>query len=319
MLGFALLWASSRRGQPTSPPLPFAADSVWNSPLPGNAALDGDSSTLVAGLSRQVASSGGWVNTTSYSVPIYTVGASQPRTPVRLDVYPGGDAAPLAQQFAAGVPIPSSAQPAQGTDAQLVVWQPSRDKLWELWRAAQVAGVWHARWGGVMDHVSRNPGYFYQPRDWGASATSLPLLGGLIRISELRSGHIDHALALAIPQARAGTFVFPAQRTDGSLNDPAAIPEGTRFRLPADLDIAALHLPHFDQMIASAAQRYGIVVRDQAGAVVFLAEDPVPYGSDPYGSPHGFFDGESPHDLLARFPWQRLQAVAARPNAYGQG
>ena len=39
--------------------------------------------------------------------------------------------------------------------------------------------------------------------------------------------------------ARAGVFSWPAQRTDGLLDSPDAIPEGARFRLDPNLDIAS--------------------------------------------------------------------------------
>ena len=56
-------------------------------------------------------------------------------------------------------------------------------------------------------------------------------MGGLIGIKELESGHIDHALAMAIPHAATGVVAFPAQRSDGNEHTPGEIPEGTRFRL----------------------------------------------------------------------------------------
>jgi hypothetical protein len=155
-----------------------------------------------------------------------------------------------------------------------------------------------------MANASSNPGYF--PAPLGATGSSLPLLGGLIRIAELRAGYIDHALAIAIPNVKAGSFVWPAQRTDGNTNSPTAIPEGTRLRLDPTLDVNALGLPAAARTIALAAQRYGIVVRDVSGAVTFYAEDPTPTGSNPYPA---LFGNRYPDQLLARFPWSRLQVT----------
>ena len=156
----------------------------------------------------------------------------------------------------------------------MVVWQPSTNTLWEFWRMHTVDGKWHAKWGGKMSDVSGSPGYYTDPSDWGGSATSLSVLGGLMRISELKAGHIDHALALAIPAAAFNKFVYPAQRDDGYDKSPDAIPEGTRFRINPKLDIKALHLPRATQIMAEAAQKYGIIVRDQAGALAFYGEPP---------------------------------------------
>jgi hypothetical protein len=237
------------------------------------------------------------------------VPAGQRRVPVVLDTS-GGSANLLATELREGVPIPPGAHAAQGSDESLVISQPSTNTLWEFWLAHDVSGTWHARWGGKMSDVSRNPGFYSSATSWGGSGTSLSLLGGLIRIADLRSGQIDHALALAIPHARSSTFVFPAQRSDGNDASPTAIPEGTRFRLNPKLDIDALHLPPVTKMIAIAAQRYGIIVRDQAGSVVFYAEDPSTTTQPRiYEGPRGLFGGLAPSQLLRSFPWSQLEVV----------
>jgi hypothetical protein len=295
--------------RPTAAPPVFAANSVWNEPVPANAPLLPQSSTYVGELQQEMQGHGEWINTNQYSIPVYTVGANQPLVPVRLDQSAPGSVDALARTFAAGVPIPAGAHAAAGTDQSLVIWQPSRNVEWEFWRAHQVNGVWHAYWGGKMTDVSGNPGYFTSPSDWGGSATSLDLLGGLMTFSDLRSGHIDHALAMAIPTSAQGRFVYPAQRGDGHDSSPSAIPEGTRFRLNPNLNIDALHLPPLTRMMALAAQRYGIIVRDQAGSISFYGQDPTPTGTDPYSGPHGLFDGLAPDKLLQAFPWSQLQVV----------
>ena len=104
---------------------------------------------------------------------------------------------------------------------------------------------------------------------WGASATSLSIAGGLITLEDLEKGQINHALAIAIPNARGGVYASPAQRTDGYSTEPLSLPEGAHLRLDPNLDLASLHLPRLTLMIAEAAQRYGIVVRDSAANVAF--------------------------------------------------
>jgi hypothetical protein len=300
----------SRPATPPAAPRVFAANSVWNAPLPADAPIIPQSSTYVTELQQQMQSHGEWINTNQYSIPVYTVGPRQPLVPVKLDQSGPGSVGELARTFAAGVPIPTGAHAAAGTDQSLVIWQPSRNVLWEFWRAHPVNGVWHAYWGGKMSDVSGSPGYFENPSDWGGSATSLGLLGGLMTVSDLRSGRIDHALAMAIPTSAQGRFVYPAQRSDGHDPSPSAIPEGTRFRLNPHLNIGALHLPPLTRMIALAAQRYGMIVRDQAGSVSLYAQDPTPTGSNPYTGPHGLFDGMAPYQLLRPFPWSQLQVVS---------
>ncbi len=48
-----------------------------------------------------------------------------------------------------------------------------------------------------------------------------------------------------------------------------------------NIDIASLNLPPIDRMLAQAAQTYGIVVRDQGGAVTFYGQDPVNLPTNP--------------------------------------
>ena len=164
-----------------------------------------------------------------------------------------------------------------------------------------------------MPSVSTSPGHYADPPSWGASATSLPMLGGLMRISELRAGRIDHALALAIPSARSGTWSWPAQRTDGRDPSPLAIPAGTRFRIDPRVDLDRLPMAPVVRAMAKAVQRYGMVVRDTGSNVAFYAEDPGPTGTDPYTGPRGIFGGQYPSTLLRQFPWQYVQALRGRP------
>ena len=62
-------------------------------------------------------------------------------------------------------------------------------------------------------------------------------------------------------------------------------------------------------MLAEAAQRYGIFVRDKASNVAFYGQDPIPTGTEPYTGPHGYFEGKSPGQLLESFPWKYLQLL----------
>lgn len=291
---------------------PFAPSSFWNAPLSADAPLDPHSQAYVTELLGQLASAGAWINTTRYSYPVYTVPADQQRVPVVLDASsPDPQTTALRQALAQGVPIPAGAAAAHGTDHELVIWQPATDTMWEFWGATRLGSAWHVRWGGRIDAVSTSPGYYTGPHSqWGATATSLPALGGLMRISELRAGHIDHALSMAIHDVRAGAFVWPAQRTDGNVNAPNAIPEGTRFRIDPHLDLSRLAMPRIVRIMAQAAQRYGIVVQDRGSSISLYAEDPTPTHANPYLGLTGLFESQSPAGLLGQFPWSHLQVLA---------
>jgi hypothetical protein len=291
---------------------PFSPQSFWNAPLKPNAAIDPNSAPMVAALVREVQSElarnyGPWINTRQYSAPVYTVRARQPGVQVELDRH-----LPALQAAISAVPIPPRARPARGSDRHMVVWQPATDRMWEFWRMRRRRGRWHAGAAGAMRHVSSNPGRFGPaawPRArpwWGATATGLPLLGGLMMARELKRRRIDHALAMAIPEARRGVWSLPATHGDGNTNRPDALPEGARLRLDPQLDLDGLALPPVTRAIAEAAQRYGIVVRDRSGVVSFYGQDPRPLRRDPYPR---IFGKRNPDELLADFPWDRLQVL----------
>jgi hypothetical protein len=295
---------------PQPPPLqrPFSPTSFWNSPLPTDAVASVDSGVLSDALALQQRNWGAWINTTSYSAPVYVVPARQGAVRVQIDHPPSPNAEAL-QADMEKVPVPAGARPAAGSDARMIIWQPSTDTMWELWRM-HYEGIWlphgwRAGWGAKIVGVSKMSGV--NPPPFGATASGLALAGGLITLADVRRGSIDHALALGVPRTRAGTFLAPANRTDGKYTGPYTIPEGARYRLDPSLDVESLHLSPVATMIARAAQRYGVVVRDGSDLVTFYGEDPTPTGSNPWP---GWFEGKSPADVLAGFPWDRLRALA---------
>jgi hypothetical protein len=299
-----------------SEPRLFAPGSVWNAPLSADAPVDPSSPRLVGALVAEIkheeaAQTGPWIETKLDTTPLYRVPADQPTVPVTLDTK-----APWARTLSVAlraVPIPPNARAGAGTDGHLTIWQPSTDRLWDFWKAVKRRDGWHAMWGGAMQDVSGSPGYF-TPQSWpgsrsfwGSTATSLPVIAGTILVRELQAGRIDHALALDIPSARADTYAWPAQRTDGLNPDPDSLPEGARLRLRPSLDIDGLYLPPAVEAIARAVQRYGMVVRDQTHhALGIYAEDPAPTGRNPYPALFGY---QTPSALMATFPWADLEVL----------
>jgi outer membrane biosynthesis protein TonB len=295
----------------------FSPTSFWNSELPAIAPLDPESGVIAKAFVDEIkaelaAHEGPGISTTSYGIPIYQVGGDQPTVRVKLvSAKPA-----LALQTAwEQVPIPPDAQPSAGTDGTLVVWQPSTDRLWEFWRLRKGTEGWEASWGGAMQNTSANQGV-YGPDAWpeaktwwGSSASSLSIAGGLISFEDLQRGRIDHALALAIPQIRSGVFARPAQRTDGKSSSPVALPAGAHLRLDPSLDLSSLAMPPLTRMIAEAAQKYGIFVRDGSRVTHFFGQDPITLASNPYTGPSGYFEGHYPGELLGYFPWDHLQLL----------
>ncbi len=144
------------------------------------------------------------------------------------------------------------------------------------------------------------------------------MAGTMITLAEARAGRINHAVYLVVPTVRADSWSYPAQRTDGNSTNADAVMEGQRLRLDPSLDVAKLGLTPFGAMVARAAQQYGFIVVDKAGAVGVVTESGLPTkvltGTDPWPGllQLGTYDQ---YRLLAGFPWNRLQAL---PPDYGR-
>jgi hypothetical protein len=280
----------------------FSPSSFWNTMLTDDAVLDPSSPQVTARLGTEIeselaAGTGPWIDTKSYSVPIYTVPGNQPLVRVKLT---SPISSPALQAAFAEVPLPPG-RAAAGTDGHLVVWQPSKNRLWEFWRLLRTTEGPQASWGGAMRAASTNPGV-YGPEAWpnaepwwGASASSLSIAGGLITFEDLQLGQINHALALAVPEIRTGVYASPARRTDGKSANPLSLPEGAHLRLDPKLDLTALEMPRVTRLIAEAAQTYGIFIRDGSRLVSFYAQDPLTVATNPYTGPSGYFEGEYPN------------------------
>lgn len=191
--------------------------------------------------------------------------------------------------------------------------------------AATTPGEWHAAFGGMVEAASQSPGYYrnlvdpggtvQEQANWGAAATGLPLAAGLITVEDVERGSIDHALAIGLPNGkgssiiRAGSFAFPAQRSDGRSTASGSIPEGARLRIDPGLDLDALVLSPFARMLAETAQRYGMIVQDGSQSTVVYAEDPSPFMR---GGQPNFYEARFGRRLSAavgELPWGNLEVV----------
>ena len=290
----------------------FSKSSFWYTPIPRDAPLNENSDRYVAEFQRQVKAYYGGVsiNTWSFASPVFIAAADTPvGRVVEWDCQRKGFAdRELAAQWQ-DVPIPKVAEAAVGSDAEMTIYQPESDTLWEFWRARKVDGQWQACWGGRMQHVSHSDGIW--PAHYGATATGLPFLGGQISAEELQRGEIHHVIGIALVDTeRAGVVSWPANRSDGYNPNGAAnrIPEGLRFRLDPAVNVESLNLHPIAKIIARAAQQYGFVVWDKAGAITLRVHNPLTYTArgetDPYPA---LFAGTPAYAVLKGFPWNRLQ------------
>jgi hypothetical protein len=312
--------------EPTFPSRPFrqqrifSSASFWYRPLPADVPLHPDSANLVREFLRQKQAYYGTVsiNTIKYASPVYVVDAGTPVTAVKVwDCFHRGYLdSELGRQLQA-VPIPEYAIPAEGTDSEMTIYSPAQDTIWEFWQARKGTAGWEACWGGRMQQASKNPGIW--PHPYGTTATGLPFLGGQLSISELLERRIEHVMGISLVDTETWSVVsWPANRSDGDnrAKESHRIPEGLRFRLDPTVDVESLNMHPLGKAIARAAQIYGFVVWDKAGAITLRAENPI--GLMARGSTNPFdriFDGAPAWSILRGFPWERLQFL---PMDYGK-
>lgn len=195
-----------------------------------------------------------------------------------------------------------------GDDAQAVVLLPWTGKEYDLWQVTYDAGTnviscthAHQSADSYLTGLGVRPGV----RSIGVLYSAMTALA-----RELAQGHIDHALAVGIPDEHSSLFYAPAISTDGGqFGIPTGVPAGSRFALSitdAQIETFLSTYPAgtpagfttAGRIIIRCLRDYGFVITDNAGAAHFWFEDvqsggptyaalgmaPVTVGGKPYPS-----------------------------------
>jgi hypothetical protein len=153
-----------------------------------------------------------------------------------------------------------------GGDMHAVVVDRSSCRLYETWRTEKVDGRWRAGSGAVWDLTSNA----LRPRGWtSADAAGLPILPGLLRLGEVRAGHVDHAIRFTT-DVTDRRYVWPARHQAGSVTDRSYPPMGARFRLKASFDLSGYRAD--TRVVLHAMQTYGLVLADNGSPWYFQGE-----------------------------------------------
>lgn len=316
--------------------------SFWNAKLPALSSLDPLSVRVVADIAAQgvfVPNVQAYpnINTTTYSSKIIVVDNTTPRVKVRCKAATQPWAKAFGDLCLMGVPIPAGVQLplATDTDAEMVFLDRDRDQLWEFWQfrpnsdpTSLAQGVkYECGWGGRMSHVSTNPGHWvdrwaswqhrtypnlptdpvkvadFEQKSFGATATSLPLSGGILTEEDVLTKQVRHAIGMSLVKNKVKAFVWPAQRGDG--NDASkTVTEGMRLRFPANMAVPT-NLHPIAQLYFVGIRDYGCVIWDKAGALGFRAEPAV----------NSLLGGTPKYKVLFNFPWNKLQLLPVGSDA----
>jgi hypothetical protein len=202
--------------------------------------------------------------------------------------------------------IPQGTRPDPSDDGHLTIRDVARNRESDLWQVKTDAS---GRITSCTSGASFPLGAWTEnPKPvWSADAASFPLRRGLVTPEDIKRGAIDHPLVFGEPLIGAGAPRYPATH-NAATGSSGHLVEGTWLRLDPTLDVAALHLPPWQEMVAVAAQRYGMFLRDNSGSLAVYGENPINSG----GGARWQAVGVDP--VSARFspafPWKRMQVLS---------
>ena len=127
--------------------------------------------------------------------------------------------------------------------------------LYETWSSSYVGPGWSCGSGARFDLRSNT----LRPDGWtSADAAGLPVLPGLVKVSEVTAGAIGHALRFTMNSTQQA-YIHPATHAAGK-SDTGLPPMGLRLRLKATFDVASFSGPA--KVVLTAMQQYGLILAD---------------------------------------------------------
>ncbi len=255
----------------------FPADNVWNTPvdtLPvhprSKAYLNsiGPNTRLHTDTSTQQ----------KYGIPYSEIPEGTP--PAKVVFRYDGESSPGPWPIPEDAPI--EAQEVPVADHHILLIDPRRCLLYELWSTTHVGPhQWKAGSGVIFDLNKNNMG---RAGYTSADAAGLPIFPGLIRYDEIEAGAIEHALRYTVPRTQAA-YIWPASHMASRNLDLNLPPMGLRLRLRATFDISGFSPTN--QIILTALKRYGMILADN-GLGIFIT-----------GSPDKRWDDDDLHKLAS--------------------
>lgn len=247
---------------------PFPDDNPWNKDISAEP-IDPRSDQIIASIGANDnlhPDFGTFWDGGPIGIPYVVVSGSQSKSNVSFYYGDESDKGPY--------PIPDN-PPIEGgdnSDGDRHILMIDRDnwKLYELFDARKVGGLWEAGSGAIFDLSSNS----LRPAGWtSADAAGLPIFPGLVRYDEVMvQKEIRHALRFTVSRSRKA-YVSPARHWASSSEDSSLPPMGMRVKLKASVDISSYSGPV--QVILRALKKYGMMVADN-GSDWFIsgAHDP---------------------------------------------
>lgn len=211
-----------------------------------------------------------------FSITVQEAGATTPYRPfVPTDDFyaPDCDAVDVPLPDGGALEGESGYACASGGDCHLIVVDRRVNRLFEMWRANLDGSTLYGGCLAAWDMTRVYPAAGRGEQCTSADAAGFPIAPLLFTADEVANGEIGHAIRFILPndRIRAGAYVHPATHA-GAPRGPAAAPVyGSRWRLRADFDLAALP-SEAARVVARALQRFGMLLAD-GGNVALTAQD----------------------------------------------
>jgi hypothetical protein len=193
---------------------------------------------------------GDW-STDHYGIPWQTAPESQPTVPMKFEYADQSDPGPY--------PFPQTAKieggAGSGGDMHVLVLVAGSCLLYETYSSQYVGPGWSCGAGAKFDLTSNA----LRADGWtSADAAGLPILPGLVKVSEVMAGAVNHAIRFTMNHTQQA-YIHPAVHAAGD-TDVSLPPMGLRLRLKASFDLGAFTGP--TKIVLTAMQEYGIILAD---------------------------------------------------------
>jgi hypothetical protein len=239
----------------------FPPDNYWNTSIKG-LPVDRHSKAWMSHMSKGVnlhpdfgPSFGHGPN---YGIPITVVAHSHHR--VHVHFHYGSESDKVRYPLGADTRIEG------GSDRHAIIVDKGACKLYETFATQKSGGKWRAGSGAVWPLDSNR----LRPNGWtSADAAGLPILPGLLRWSEVKAGHVDHAIRFTT-DVTSTHHLWPARHDAGDKKSLRYPPMGARFRLRA-----SYHPSGFGKRamaVVRAMKTYGLVLADNGSPWFFQGE-----------------------------------------------
>lgn len=227
---------------------PYASDSIWNLPIDWrNARIHPQSNQMMESFFDGEA----WVgsDTSQYAPNIYYVSNDIELVPVKLwnhrsfrDAITDIEIRYGEQGGVVLVPVPLGAQPAPGTDGEMVILNTDTGEEWGMIKANKdiTTGSWTA--GGVYRYHIANSGI--PPIGFAHRGAGIGSFAGIVRPCEIEKGFIGHAVTIAYDSpcspdtcrsSGLKPVIPPFTKTDGIGLSKFDIPEGARLAIKPEI------------------------------------------------------------------------------------